>query len=323
MESEMTLALPRFVAIKAADSGLYLCVRQFRGRPHLQFTANDISDPTVTMEILAASGGNVRIRHTSSGKLWNLGDPDFILADADGTSDADDNRATLFRPFKLNSKSIGLLNLSNNQFCRRFTQTLISGLNANSLFTTLVARLMVEEPVTKRDISTIKYNLHQSRVYDNETVVLVENSAINRNPNLSTTVDLTLSYKDVWSNIWKTNLLLKLDAKATFRVESFPIIVNGGKVESFNQLQELNELDETLITITIKEVAHRVVVPPMTKVVVRLIATKGTADVPFTFTQTDTLINGDSYTTEVEDATYTVSNYYNLEFKTEQVPVDA
>ncbi|MBA0855334.1 hypothetical protein Goshw_012139, partial [Gossypium schwendimanii] len=47
----------------------------------------------------------------------------------------------------------------------------------------------VVEPVTKREISTFKYDLDKSRVYDTETILLVENSAINRDQNQSTTVD--------------------------------------------------------------------------------------------------------------------------------------
>ncbi|XP_038991907.1 uncharacterized protein LOC120115209 [Hibiscus syriacus] len=237
MASELTLALPRFVALKG-DNGQYMCVGEFKGRPHLQFTASDISDPNVAMEILAANDGNVRIRHISSGKFWNLGNPDFILADADKTSDSDNN--TLFRPFKVNTKSIALVNLGNNRFCKRYTGSLKSGFNAMIDITDFFARLKVEETVTKREISNIKYRLDKSRVYDNETVVLVENSAINRDPNSSTTVDLTLSYEDVKSNIWKTNLSLKLEAKGTFDITSFPIIVDGGRVQSLNQGQRGN-----------------------------------------------------------------------------------
>ncbi|KAE8702926.1 hypothetical protein F3Y22_tig00110478pilonHSYRG00045 [Hibiscus syriacus] len=147
------------------------------------------------------------------------------------------------------------------------------------------------------------------RVYDNETVVLVEKSAINTDQNSSTTVDLRLSYEDVKSTVWKTKLSLKLEAKGSFDVDSMPTIGDGEKVEIIELEQRQNELDETKITTEIKEVVHRVVVPPMTKVVLSLIAAKGKGDVPFTFTQSDTLNVGDTYITEVEDDTYTVSNY--------------
>ncbi|KAE8712344.1 hypothetical protein F3Y22_tig00110258pilonHSYRG00201 [Hibiscus syriacus] len=320
MASELTLVLPRFVALKG-DNGQYMCVVEFNRRPHLQFTASDISDPNVAMEILPANDGKIRIRHISSGKFWNLGNPDFILADADKTSDSDNN--TLFRPFNVNTKSIAFLNLGNNKFCKRYTGSLTSGFNAMTDITDFFARLKVEETVTKREISNIKYRLDKSRVYDNETVVLVEKSAINSDPNSSTTEDLTLSYEDVKSNIWKTNLSLKLEAKGTFDITSFPIIVDGGRVQSLNQGQRGNELDGTMITTTRKKVVHKVVVPPNTKVVLSLTTTKGKCDVPFTFTQRDTLINGNTYTTEVEDATYTVSNYYNLQFQTREEPIDA
>ncbi|XP_038991898.1 uncharacterized protein LOC120115201 [Hibiscus syriacus] len=322
MASELTLALPRFVALKG-DNGQYMCVGEIQGRQHLQFTASDISDPNVAMEILPANDGNVRIRHISSGKFWNLGYNDFILADADKTSDSDNN--TLFRPIKVNTKSIAFINHGNNQFCKRYSagSLMISDFKASIDITDFFARLKVEETVTKREIFNIKYRLDKSRVYDNETVVLVEKPVISRNPNSSTPVELTLSYEDVKSNIWKTNLSLKLEAKGTFDVTSFPIIIVDGRVQSLNQEQRGNELDETMITTTIKKVVHKFDLPPNTKVVLSLTATKGKCDVPFTFTQRDTLINGNTYTTEVEDATYTVSNYYNLQFQTREEPIDA
>ncbi|MBA0878670.1 hypothetical protein Goshw_017098, partial [Gossypium schwendimanii] len=117
------------------------------------------------------------------------------------------------------------------------------------------------------------------------------------------------------SNIWSTNSPLKLETKATFDVNSFPIIGEGGKIELSDHEQLHNELNETFITTSRKKVIQKVVVPPKTKVVVGLITTKGKCDVPFTFKQSNTLNNGNTFTTEMEGNIYTVSNYYNIEFE--------
>ncbi|KAK8494971.1 hypothetical protein V6N11_055513 [Hibiscus sabdariffa] len=284
MASELRLALPRFVALK---------------------------------------GDNDRIKQTSSGKFWRLGDSNFILADAGDSS----NDNTLFHPFKVDSQSIALLSSANNLFCTRYSldPPYLNALNANADFTNFWAGLRVEEPVMKREISNIVYHLEKSNIRDKKSVVLVTftYSATNTSRGASTTVDVKLPYQDVKTTIWKTKLSLELEAKATFETTTFPVIVDGGKVGFSGEARRKNELDETIITTTLLEDVHSVVVPPKTKVVVSLIATKGKCDIPFTFTQSDTLYNGKSFTTEVKDNTYTVCNLYDFKFQTTSEPVDA
>ncbi|KAK8498857.1 hypothetical protein V6N13_050388 [Hibiscus sabdariffa] len=322
MASALTLALPKFVALKG-DNGRYLCLSPLNGLPYLRFVADEISDPTVTMEIFVADDGNVTIKQTSSGKFWRLADSNFILADA---ADSDSsNHNTLFRPFMVDSQSIALLSSANNLFCTRYSLDLPikEALNANADFTNFWAGLRVEEPVKKREISDIVYDLDKSTIYDLETVVLATNSAINTSGGASTTVDVKLPYQDAKTTLWKTKLSLKLEAKATFETSTFPIIVDGGKVGFSSEERRKNELDKTIITTTLQEDVHSVVVPPKTKVVVSLIATKGKCDIPFTFTQSDTLYNEKSFTTEVKDNTYTVSSFYDFKFQTSYEPIDA
>ncbi|KAK8485029.1 hypothetical protein V6N13_008881 [Hibiscus sabdariffa] len=317
-----TLILPRFVALKG-DNDRYLCLSPLEDQPYLRFVAEEISDPTVTMEIFVADDGNVSFKQTCSDKFWSLSDSNFILADADDTSNDDTN--TLFRPFKVDSQSIALISSGNNLFCTRYS--LISefpnALNANVGFSNFWARLRVEEPVMERKISDIKYDLDKSSIYDIETVVLATNSATNPSEGSSTMIDVKLPYTDAKTTIWKTNLSLKLEAKATFDGSSFPVIVDGEKVEFFSEGPRQNELDESMTTTTLLEDVRRVVVPPNTKVVVNLIATKGKCDIPFSFAQSDTLYNEETFTVEVEGNTYTVCNFYDFKFQTTSEPIDA
>lgn len=46
---------------------------------------------------------------------------------------------------------------------------------------------------------------------------------------------------------------------------------------------------------------YKVPIPPMTKVMVRIMATRGTCDVPFSYTQRDLLYNGETIVTEKDD----------------------
>ncbi|KAK8703614.1 hypothetical protein V6N13_047264 [Hibiscus sabdariffa] len=88
------------------------------------------------------------------------------------------------------------------------------------------------------------------------------------------------------------------------------------KIEVSGEVQTEVEWGETKTSTTVVEVVHKVVVPPMTKVTVNLVATKGTCDVPFTYMQRDTLYDGSIVTSEIEGGTYTGSNYYNIDFVT-------
>ncbi|KAK8663556.1 hypothetical protein V6N13_083370 [Hibiscus sabdariffa] len=193
--------------------------------------------------------------------------------------------------------------------------TITHALNANTDYTNFWADLRVEEHVLKREISNIVYDLHKSNIFDTKTVVLATNSAINTSGGASTTVEVKLPYQDVKTTIWKTKLSLELETKATF-------IVDGGKVGFSGEARRKTKLDETIITSTLLKDVHSVVVPPKTKVVLSLIATKGKCVIPFKFTQSETLYDGETYTTEVQGNTYTVCNLYDFKFQTTSEPVD-
>ncbi|XVF31370.1 hypothetical protein REPUB_Repub16aG0140000 [Reevesia pubescens] len=312
---ESLLILPKYVTFKG-DNNQYLCLRQIEGHPYLQFATNDIGDSTVACEIFVTHDGNVRIKPFSSNRFWRLS-PNWIWADSDDTSS--NNKDTLFRPVKVDKQTIGLLNLGNNNFCKSLTtEGKTSCLNAAVPSITKEAQLRVEEPVLTRELYNLKYNLDNSRIYD-ETVILVAKNSASNYSQQSNTLDVKLSYTDTKTSTWKTNFSLKLGAKATLDF-SLPLIFEG-KIELSGEVQSGVEWGETKISTTILEVVNKVVVSPMTKVTVHLIATNGKCDIPFTFTQKDTLYNGSTVITEVEGGTYTGSNYYNIDFQTKEEPL--
>ncbi|KAK8682439.1 hypothetical protein V6N13_054827 [Hibiscus sabdariffa] len=305
------LILPKYVALKG-NNGKYLCLRHYDSdRPYMQFATDDIGDSTVPLEIFVIDDGSVRIKPTCTDKFWRRS-PNWIWADSDDTSS--NNKDTLFRPVKVDNKTIGLINLGNNYFCKRLTtEGKESCLNADVPSLTQEAQLTVEEPVLSRDIYDVKYNLDYSRVYDESVIVVTRNSASNYNQE-SSTLDVKLSYTDTKTSTWKTTFSLKLGAKATMDF-SLPLIFEG-KIEVSGEVQSGIEWGETKTSTIVVEVVHKVVVPAMTKVTVNLVATKGTCDVPFTYMQRDTLYDGSTHTSEIEGGTYTGSNYYNINFVT-------
>ncbi|XVF28222.1 hypothetical protein REPUB_Repub15cG0010900 [Reevesia pubescens] len=308
---ESLMILPRYVTFKG-NNGKYLNIRP-GDLPFMNFVTDDIGNLTVPCEIFVTHDGNIRIKTIACNKFWRRS-PNWIWADSDDESS--NNKDTLFRPVKVDNQTIALLNLGNNRFCSRLTYDGNTDcLNATDLSVTKDAQLKVEEPVMTREIHNVKYKLDHSRVYDEKVLVVARNSASNYTQQ-STTLDVKLSYTDAKTSTWKANFSLKLGVKATLDFK-LPLIFEG-KIELSGEVQSGVEWGKTMTSTTVMEDVHKVVVPPMTKVTVDLVATMGKCDVPFSFIQRDTLYNGNIVTTELHGGIYTGSNYYNIDFQTKE-----
>ncbi|KAK8549312.1 hypothetical protein V6N13_008988 [Hibiscus sabdariffa] len=280
--------LPRFVAFKG-DNGMYLCLYNFDGdHPYLQFSADNIMYWNVPCEIFVVTDGTIRIKISCVDKFWRRSSNNWIWADSDDTSIS--NKDTLFRAVQVDDKTISLINLDNNYFCKRRPDN--------------CGRACLE-----REIYDVKYDVDDSRVYDKKALILASSSVVNYSPD-PTTLDVKLSYIDASSRTWTTDFSLKLDMKATVNL-SVPLIYDGGEVEISGEVQSGVVWGEIYTSTRVVEVVHTVVVPAMTKVRVNLVASKGTCDVPFTFTQRDTLYGGKIVVAEI-CGTFTGSNYYNI-----------
>ncbi|KAK8477659.1 hypothetical protein V6N13_047271 [Hibiscus sabdariffa] len=127
------------------------------------------------------------------------GDNDF-----DDSDTTNNNKDALFRPVKVDDKTVGLINLGNNYFCKRLTADgKTNCLNAAVPSVTKDAQLTVEEPVLTREIYGVKYKLDYSRVYGETVLIVARNSASNYNQQAST-LDVKLSYTDTRTSTWKT-----------------------------------------------------------------------------------------------------------------------
>ncbi|KAK8571627.1 hypothetical protein V6N13_047292 [Hibiscus sabdariffa] len=305
------LVLPKYVAFKG-DNGKYLRHRPQNPRwDYLEFSADDLGDQTVPCEVFVARGGNVRIKTLFNNRFWRLS-PTWIWADSTDTNSYNNN--TVFRPVKYDDTTIGLISLGNNLFCRSLTADRKKNcLDAGVPSLIREARLTVVEPILNRQIFDVQYQLDDARVYEESVLVVARNANANYTQE-SNTLTVRLSYTETKTSTWNTTLSLKLGIKATARFR-IPFILNG-KVEISNELESVTEWGETKETTTVVEVENQVVVPPMTKVTVDVVATRGLCDVPFTYMQRDTLYDGRIVTTKVEGSSYTGSNYYNTNFVT-------
>ncbi|KAK5841137.1 hypothetical protein PVK06_010045 [Gossypium arboreum] len=292
--------------------------REFDSNGHDIFSIidYDIGETTVACETFVTDDRKVHIKSICAGKFW-WADPKWIWV---GYEDPRNNDGTTFLPVKVDDKTIGLINLGNNNFCTTLTgQNDVAWLSPAVPTITKEAKLTVEEPVLTRDIYDVKYDLGNSRVYDETTFIIAKNFASNyiQEP---THMNMKLSYTNIKTSTWKSNFPLKLamEAKMEFNVP----LISQGNIEMSGEFHSDVKWEETKESKTLVDVVHTIVVPAMTNVTVNLIATKGKCDVLFTFMQSDTLYDGTIVITEVQGATYTGSNYYSIHFETEETKLE-
>ncbi|CAB4299532.1 unnamed protein product [Prunus armeniaca] len=310
---ETLLVLPKHVSFKGGN-GKYLSARTFNCLPFLQFSSSDVGDYGVGNEVFSNGDGSVRIKSNLFGKFWRRGN-NWIWADSnlDGN---ESNKDMLFWPIKLgNDNKIALRNLGNNNFCFRLTDEFESCLNAGRPGIVREAQMEVEELVVYRSIYNVNFRLLDSRIYSQRVVSMATGDAVNRTQE-ENTIDLRLSYKDSRSSTWNSSVSMKLGL--VNEVQTGVPLIAKGEIEILTEFATEFQWGKTNTSESEVVNVYRVVMPPMSMVKVSLMATRGSCDVPFSYTQRDTLIDGTTVTQAMDDGVYTGVNSYNFKYETIQ-----
>lgn len=309
---ESLLILPKHIAFKG-DNGQYLSARTIDGYPYLEFASSDIGDPTVGNEVFTTQDGSVRIKSDYFDRFWRRS-PNWIWADSDDSTT--NNPDTLFWPVRVDKNVVALRNSGNNNFCKRLTtEGKTSCLNAAVSTISREARLEVAELVLSRNIYNVNFRLMDARIYDQSDIVMTTAEAINRTHEPHTQ-QVKLSYTETKSRTWKGNVSLKLGVNITME-SGVPCIANG-KLEISSEFSGAYEWGETESVTTEMETVYNVTVPGMTRVIVKMIATQGSCDVPFSYTQRDTLTDGKIVVYNMDDGVYAGVNCFNIKYETKE-----
>ncbi|KAL5204913.1 hypothetical protein ABZP36_009784 [Zizania latifolia] len=302
--------LPKYLAIKG-DNGKYLKAYHYNHN-YLQFAADDIGDSLVLNTTITNNDGTVRIKNELFGKFWRRS-PNWIWADSTDTSNS--NIDTLFRAIKIGDY-FALQNLGNNYFCKRLTlDGNTSCLNAGTKTITTEAKLMLEEAVISRKIYNVDFDLSNSRIYGNQVLTMSKATAVNRTTE-NNTAKLTLAYKETSMSTWDSTASWKLSVTSTVKA-GIPVIAEA-TVEVKNEFSGEYKWGSSLEKTTEQQIEYEVTVPPMTKVTVSLIASKGSCDVPFSYKQQDVLYDGRVVTYDMDDGIYTGINCYDFKYETKE-----
>ncbi|KAF7139281.1 hypothetical protein RHSIM_Rhsim07G0026400 [Rhododendron simsii] len=309
---ESLLILPQHIAFKGGND-LYLSARWIERHKYLQFASSDYGDPTVGNEVFITNDGSVRIKNNHFGKFWRRS-PNWIWADSDDSTT--NNSDTLFSPVKVGDNIVALRNLGNNNFCKRLTtEGKTSCLNAGETTISTFARLVVEELVISREIYNVNFRLLDARIY-NQNIITFASSSAENNKQVSDTKTLGFSHKDSRSSTWNGSVSLKLGV--TTKIQTGIPFVAQGKVEVSTEFTGAYEWGETVTTENEVRTEYTTTVPPMSKVTISLLATQGSCDVPFSYTQRDTLMNGNTVINNLDDGLYTGINNFNFFYQTKQ-----
>ena len=132
---------------------------------------------------------------------------------------------------------------------------------------------------------------------------------------------LRLFYEETEAATWDTTLEVKLGYNATMRA-GFPKLGLGATASISAEFFGSFNWGESVETTVKHEVEYEVAVPPMTKVTVRLLATKSAVDVPFRYLQRDIMLDGSTREAAYDDGRFTGINSYDFHFETveEELP---
>ncbi|CAK9328580.1 unnamed protein product [Citrullus colocynthis] len=309
--------LPKHIAFKADNvTGSYLRGKRFQEMNYLTFNGTDISSCAVANEVFATTlgDGTVAIKSLFFDKFWSRGCDNWVVGGSCNSDHNDPN--TLFFPTKVGNNVVALRNLGNQLFCKRFTdEGVINGLSAVIPTITPEAQFQVYELVATREIENVEFRLSDGRIYDKKVITVATGVAETRllQP---TVVDVKLAYDDKKVSAWSSTVSMKLDVETSIIKSSIPVIFDdklaiGPEFSGEYEWGEAKNLTKKVETV------HKVLVQPLTKVRVNLVATQASYDVPFSYTQNDTLINGQNITLNMEDGIYKGINLYNFKFETE------
>ncbi|KAG8090123.1 hypothetical protein GUJ93_ZPchr0011g28206 [Zizania palustris] len=89
-------------------------------------------------------------------------------------------------------------------------------------------------------------------------------------------------------------------------------------VEIKNEFSGEYKWGSSLEKTTEQQIEYELIVPPMSKVTVSLIASKASCDVPFSYKQEDVLYDGRVVTYDMDDGIYTGINCYDFKYETKE-----
>jgi hypothetical protein len=327
MEEEKRL--PKYVVFKG-DNGKYLSAWTRGNHVYLQCYVNeedknnkDYYKKSCLNTIEYDKHGHIRIKSAFNDKFWYQGDSWIWPESSAPTSDDWNDPRTLFQMFKITEGRYALKNLQNGKYISGYTENDRKDcLNAYSRSIEDAKPLTVEEAVESRRIFNIKYHTDEvgaKNCIKERRITLTSTEGVTNKGSEKVTQKLTFEYELFHRSTWQSSASMEfgLKAKAEAGIPKF----FGAKAEcelNINASYNWGETKEVKKVITRE---YTVLVPPGKKASVTVVATEESCEVPFSYTQEDTLYTKEVVRNEFHDGIYRGVYCYGADVQIRDVDV--
>ncbi|KAL1557027.1 hypothetical protein AAHA92_12568 [Salvia divinorum] len=295
------------------DNGKYL--KAFTWFINYFQLSSDIPNDTLSRhQVTEQPDGHVRLTSIHWSALWNLANSGWILGNTTNANSPN----TLFWPVKINGNTIAL-RAADGKFCqRRVTNNLANGSIGTEVSSlTKQAELQVEELVAKSLVHNVRYQVEYGRIFD-ETSYTGWSSTVVNSQDVEVTISLSFSYQDTKEYTFARSYTLETGVPTLFD-SALPFVSKDGSIDDaaakISALLQWNAANTMTATVTGK---GSVTLPAKTSAVVSYVGKRGTCNVPFYYTQADTVVNAPIGSLPVEvvsegiDGLYTATNTYDF-----------
>ncbi|KAG6428934.1 hypothetical protein SASPL_106973 [Salvia splendens] len=316
-DSLVRLHKRRNLAFKG-DNGKYLKAFTWGNKNYLQFSSDIPNDSLSRHEASVMLDGIVQLTSIHLRSHWNLSDDGWIFGNANPITSLHDPN-THFWPIKINANTIAL-RAADGKFCRRrVTNNLANGsIGTEQSSPTKEAELQVEELVTKSLVNNVRYEIEYGRVFD-ETPHTGWSSTVVNSQDVDVTSSLSFTYQDTKEYTFAHDFTLETGVP-TFFDAALPFVGKDGSIDEaaakINAQLQWNAVNSTTRTVTGN---GSIVVPAKSSAVVSYVGKRGTYNVPFKYTQVDTVdqplpVGSPPVDVESEgiDGLYTATNLYGF-----------
>ncbi|XP_047953762.1 uncharacterized protein LOC125199983 [Salvia hispanica] len=323
VDADTLVKLPKHVAFKAVYNGFFLKAEYYRdytlfSNPvdyrYFRFNSSDRDEVASRYEVIPMEDGHVMIKSEYYGMFW-VQTKSWI---AGGSNDVatPSNKYALFRPVKISDNAIALRSAANDMFCKGLTlDNKYDCLNANDPNMSKYAQLEVHELVKKRIISNVMYRMDDTRIYD-EKPLMVGQVSLENPSDQEETMTAEVEYKDEKSYSFSHGLSITTGVIYSMDLTNLLFISGKGKVRFLYDLCRYVNWGHTKMEATTLTASDTVTVPPKSKVIVNCVATEGTCNVPFSYTQDDfSSIDNNFSRSDHVDGVYEGVSYFNIKFE--------
>ena len=262
--------------------------------------------------------GYIRIKSAFTGNFWYQGNSWIWPESSEPTSnDGWNDPRTLFQLFKITEGRYALRNLENGRYISGYTENDRQDcLNAYTGSIDDAKPLTIEEAVKSRRIFNVQYHTDEVAAKDcikEKPVNLSSRDEVTNKSSKETQEKLTLTYKLVKTSTWESSGSITFGVKSTIEAgipEFFGAKTEYGfEISASRKWGESNEDGQEISR------EYTVTVPKGKKAIVTVVATQATCEVPFSYTQEDTLYTGEVVTNEFHDGIYHGVSCYGVDIK--------